>query len=150
MSDVEVSRTIAASPEQLYDIVSDLPRMCELSKEHEGGNWVDGATGPAVGAKFKGRNANERHTWSTIATVETADPGKQFAFGVAAGPMKIARWGYRFEPVEGGTLVTESWDDRRGWLITKIGAIVSGISDRATHNRSEMEYTLEALAKRVD
>jgi len=150
MSDVTVSRTIAASPDALYAIVSDLPHMCDLSKEHEGGEWVDGATGPAVGAKFKGRNANEKHNWSTVATVEVADPGKQFAFGVKAGPMKIARWGYRFEAVDGGTQVTESWDDRRGWLIKKLGAMVSGVADRASHNRDQMDYTLEALAARAE
>lgn len=36
-----------------------------------------------------------------------ADPGREFAF-VTNGT--IARWGYTFEPVDGGTELTESWE----------------------------------------
>ena len=49
---------IAASPEVLFDIVSDLPRMDELSPEHSGGTWLDGVSGPGFGAEFRGPNGN--------------------------------------------------------------------------------------------
>ena len=141
MSDIEVSRVIAASPEALYDIVSDLPRMGELSPENTGGMWVNGAAGPAVGAEFRGT----KH-WATTAVVERAERGHEFAFRVHVGPVKVARWSYRFEPVEGGTKVTETWDDMRNWVAKKAGFVASGVKDRETHNRDSMTVTLGNLA----
>jgi hypothetical protein len=147
---VESSRVIAASPEDLYDIVSDLPRMGELSEEHIGGEWIGSATHPDVGAKFKGRNANGRRTWSTIATVDVAEPGRQFTFGVTAGPFKISRWSFRFESVEHGTNVTQTWEDQRTMWMKALGGVVSGVSNRTTANRSAIEHTLSMLAARAE
>ena len=92
MSDIEVSRVIAATPEALYDIVSDLPRMGELSPENKGGMWVKGATGPEVGARFRGTNGTDKRHWATTAVVEQADRGKVFAFRVEVGPVTGWRW----------------------------------------------------------
>jgi hypothetical protein len=147
MSDIEVSRVIAASPEALYDIVSDLPRMGDLSPENTGGMWVNGATGPEVGAEFRGTNSRGTKHWATTAVVERAERGHEFAFRVKVGPVKVARWSYRFEPVEGGTKVTETWDDMRNWMAKKAGTVSSGVSDRLTHNRETMQVTLGNLAR---
>ena len=65
--------TVRATPQEAYALVSDLPRMGELSPENTGGRWLKGATGPAVGARFKGTNRNGVRRWSTTATVEVAD-----------------------------------------------------------------------------
>lgn len=146
MKHVEVSRVIAATPERLYQLVSDLPRMGEWSPETTGGSWVKGATGPAVGARFKGNNRLGKRTWSTLATVAVADPGGEFTFDIAAAGMKVARWSYRFEPVDGGTKVTESWDDQRAAIIAKLTGLALGVKDRAAHNQATMEQTLERLA----
>lgn len=147
MSDIEVSRVIAAPAEMLYDIVSDLTRMGELSPENAGGKWTSGSTGPTIGAKLRGTNRRGWRRWPTTATVLEADRGRAFSFRVDVGPMKIARWGYRFEPDEGGTRVTETWDDPRDWFARLVGLVVSGVSDRATHNRGTMEVTLANLAR---
>jgi uncharacterized protein YndB with AHSA1/START domain len=56
---VVVSKEVNASPETVFAMVSDLTRMGEWSPENQGGQWVKGATGPAVGAQFKGRNSND-------------------------------------------------------------------------------------------
>ena len=114
MSDIEVSRVITASPETLYDIVSDLPRMGDLSPENTGGVWLDNVSGATVGARFRGTNSNGKKHWATEAVIEEAERGKVFCFKVGVGPIKISRWRYTFEPVDGGTKVTETWEDRRG------------------------------------
>jgi uncharacterized protein YndB with AHSA1/START domain len=147
---VEVSRTIDAPPERLYEMISDLPRMGEWSPENTGGKWVKGATGPAVGARFKGRNRKNWQRWSTDVTVVVADPGKEFAFDVTAGPVKVARWGYRLEPAGDATKVTEYWEDNRNPLAAKLTGLLVGVPDRAVHNRNGMELTLERLAAAVD
>ncbi len=149
MSDVEVSRVIAATADELYDLVSDLPRMGEWSPENTGGEWIKGAAGPAVGARFKGSNANGSKRWTTAVIIEEADRGKSFVFRVVVGPIKVARWSYRFSPEQTGTTVTETWVDQRSWLARKAGGSASGVADRAAHNRTGMETTLANLAAAV-
>ena len=149
MAHVEVSRGINATPERVYELVSDLPRMGEWSPENLGGAWVKGATGPAVGAKFKGKNRKGGKRWSTISTVVTAEPATDFAFDVSVKGFAVARWGYRMEAVDGGTRVTEYWDDHRNKVMAKLTGLALGIPDRAVHNTAGMEQTLEKLAAAV-
>ena len=142
---VSVSTHIDASPQVVYDLVSDLPRMGELSPENTGGKWLGGATGPTVGARFKGTNRNGARRWSTTCTVIEATPGERFAFEVKVGPFAVAKWTYRIEPSGAGCDVTETWDDlRAGWMHT-VGALASGVKDRTSHNTAGMEATLERL-----
>jgi hypothetical protein len=77
--DLEVSTHVAAPAELVYDLVADLTRMGEWSPENLGGAWVQGAAGPAVGARFRGRN-RRRAPWSTPVVVTEADRGRAFAF----------------------------------------------------------------------
>lgn len=146
---VLVSREIAAPTEQVWAMVSDVTRMPEWSPENEGGEWRGGATGPAVGAKFKGTNRNGKKSWTTDAVVIAADPGKRFAFLVKAGPFNVAEWAYDFEPTADGCKVTETWTDRRNGVTVFLSKRVSGVNDRAVHNRDGMEQTLERLAAAV-
>jgi uncharacterized protein YndB with AHSA1/START domain len=143
---VTVSREIAASPDTLWAMVSDVTRMCEWSPETTKVEWQKGATVAVVGATFKGTNQNGGKSWSTGATVTAADPGRRFAFLVAVGPIKVADWSYEFEPSDTGCRVTETWTDRRNGLTKALGKPLSGVADRAEHNRSGMEQTLDRLA----
>ena len=144
--DLEVSHLIAASPDAVYALVTDLPRMGEWSPENTGGRWVKPATGAAVGAKFRGTNRSGKVQWSTIATVVVAQPGREFAFDVGAGGMGVARWGYRLEAVDGGTKVTEYWDDHRNAVMKKITGFVLRKPDRRSYNEMSMRRTLEGMA----
>jgi len=143
---IEVTRVIAATPELLYALVSDLPRMGEWSPENDGGKWLKGATGAAVGVKFEGANHHGKKKWKTMSVVTRADAGKEFAFDVKAAGANVAAWGFAFEPSDGGTKVTHYWDDHRNAVIAKITGMVIGVPDRAEHNRMNMEQTLERLA----
>lgn len=145
-SPVSVTRHIAAAPEAVWALVTDLPRMGEWSPENDGGSWAGGATGPAVGARFKGRNSNGSKRWTTMCRVVELDAPRRFAFDVAVGALKIARWSYAIEPDGDGCSVTETWTDRRGRIATAFGGPASGVKDRAAHNRDGMERTLDALA----
>jgi uncharacterized protein YndB with AHSA1/START domain len=143
---IEESIDINAQPERLYGMVSDLSRMGEWSPENQGGKWVGGATGAAEGAKFKGRNRQGWHRWSTVATVVSANPPKEVAWESTYMGMKIALWRYRFEPNgDGGTTVTESTEDRRGRTMHILGRVGSGVADRDAENRKNMRATLEQL-----
>ena len=140
-----VSLRISASPEALYEIVSDPAGMGRLSPECTGGSWVGGATGPAPGAVFKGRNRRGLARWSTKNRVVAAEPGQLFAFETQQSG---TRWTYRFEPDGDGTIVTES---RAAWrsrpLVARVVSVVAlgGVEDHDQEMRDGMLATLERL-----
>lgn len=141
-----VSRTIAADPQTVYDLVSDVTRMGEWSPETTRGEWLKGATGPSVGARFRGRNRLGEKSWATTCEVVEADPGRAFSFRVTGGPLGVALWEYRIEPADEGCVVTERWTDERGWLVRTSGRWVSGVDHDAEWNRQGMAETLDRLA----
>jgi hypothetical protein len=102
----EVHVHVEAAPDAVYRVVSDVTRMGEWSPETIRCEWLDGATGPAVGATFKGTNKRGFAKWSTKPVVVVADPGREFTFDV--GP--DTRWTYRFEADGTGTKLSESFE----------------------------------------
>ena len=147
---ISVTRDIAASPEAVWALVTDLERMGEWSPENQGGNWVTPATEAAVGAVFKGSNSNDKRTWTTKVKVLEFDSPHRFSFRLLAGRLGSCDWVYALEPSELGCLVTESWVDQRTPLLTWTGKIYTGIRDRGKHNRDSMLATLEAIATAVE
>lgn len=104
----EVSVDISAPPEHVYGLVTDVTNMGRWSPECHRCEWIDGATGPVAGARFKGWNKRGLMRWSTVSTVVTAEAPTSFAWEVDQSRM---RWGYRFEPSAAGTTVTEFRDE---------------------------------------
>lgn len=102
---------MAAPPERVWALVSDVTRIGEFSPETFEGQWLDGATGPAVGARFRGhvrRNGRGPVYWTTCKVLES-EPGRAFVFGVGGGRI-LNTWGYRLEPAGDGTDVTEFFE----------------------------------------
>ena len=97
---------IDRTPDDLYDLVSDITRMGAWSPVCKECWWDEGA-GPEVGAWFTGRNELPDRTWETRSEIVAADRGREFAFVVNGS---WTRWGYRFTPLAGGTRLTESWE----------------------------------------
>jgi hypothetical protein len=100
---------IAAAPEQVYAIVSDLTRMGEFSPECRRVDWLGGATGPAPGARFVGQNRGGPVTWSRRGRVVRAEAGREFSFVTEEGGRDSTLWTYRLRPAGRGTAVTESY-----------------------------------------
>jgi len=103
---------IETVPEVVYDLVADLPRMGEWSPECQTVEWLDGCSGPAEGATFVGHNRGGPRglfRWSRQGRVLAADRGREFAFVTEEGGREGTEWRYRFEPMEGGTRVTETY-----------------------------------------
>jgi hypothetical protein len=151
VADVEVTERVRADPLTLYVMVSDVTRMGSWSPETTSCRWLDGATGPAVGARFRGSN---RHgpvlRWSTTCTVTEAEPGRRFAFDVDYSGVPISSWSYDFESTADGCTVTESWTDLRPGVLRVASMPVMGVRDRAKHNRRGMETTLAALREAAE
>ncbi|MGY2002509.1 SRPBCC family protein [Blastococcus sp. SYSU DS1024] len=114
MSELRHSRsiTIATSPEDLYDLVSDVTRTGEWSPVCRECWWDEGASG-AVGDWFSGRNVTPERTWETRSEVVVADRGREFAWVVGGN---LVHWSFTLAPVDGGTELTESWEFLPGGL----------------------------------
>ena len=108
----ETSVEIAASPQAVYDLVSDVTRMGEWSPENVGADWTGGTPG-TEGSTFEGHNRIGEREWSVPCTVTVAQPQECFEWvtrpGDPEGP--YVRWTYRMAPADAcGTSLTEVWD----------------------------------------
>jgi uncharacterized protein YndB with AHSA1/START domain len=139
-----VTRTVRASPQTVYDLISDVSRMGQWSPETVEARWLGGAQGPAVGARFAGTNRIGKLKWTTKPTIVGAERGAVFAFTVPgrSGPT----WTYTFESVPGGTRVRESVAQQRpSALLIRLMQRMAGVRDRTEHLRGGMAVTLDRL-----
>ena len=143
-----VSLYMEAPPETVYELVADVTRMPEFSPEIRRCSWLDGATGPAVGARFAAVNKVQRGpAWTNKPVVTVMEPGRAFAFARTEKFGGTVEWTYRFEPERSGTNVIESYEvtrpiSRIGWFI--IGGLF-GRKNRAADLRAGMQQTLERV-----
>jgi hypothetical protein len=138
---------VAAPPERVYDVVSDVTRMGEWSPETVKCEWLDGASGPAVGARFKGSNKRGLARWSTKPRVVAAEPGREFAFVVD----DLTKWSYRFEPDGDGCRVVESFEMLEDLpLKFRIADRAMGIKDRPGDLERAMGETLQRVKRAVE
>jgi len=135
----------------VWDLVSDVTRIGEFSPETFEAQWLDGATGPRAGARFRGhvrRNGRGPVYWTTC-TVTVSEPGREFGFSVnGPGGAIVNTWRYRLEPREDGTDVTESFEVP-GTLPLRLYWAVAGRA-RLRTNLTGMRVTLEKMKAIVE
>jgi hypothetical protein len=142
---------MAAPASRVWDLVSDITRIGEFSPETFEAQWLDGAVGPATGARFRGhvrRNGRGPVYWTTC-TVTASDPGRVFAFDVAGpGGTTLNSWRYDLRPGPDGTDVTESFElpDR---LLIRLYWLLAGRARQRT-NLDGMRATLEGIKTAVE
>jgi len=105
----EASIDIAARSYQVFDLVADLSRMGEWSPECYRVEWLDGAAGPEVGARFRGYNHIGLIKWTAEGKVTEALRGREFAFSTEDKGREMTRWRYRFAQQGSVTRVVESY-----------------------------------------
>ncbi|BBZ28667.1 cyclase [Mycolicibacterium madagascariense] len=145
-----VTVTMAAPAEQIWDLVADVRNTGKFSPETFDAEWLDGATGPALGATFRGhvrRNEIGPVYWTTC-RVTACEPGREFGFEVLLGGRPVNTWHYRFTPVDGGTDVTESFRMPGGLTTTLFG--IFGGQLRRRRNTRDMRKTLERIKAVVE
>jgi len=144
-----VTVKVAAEPDAVYALITDLSSMAELAEETVRQRWTKGDTA-TPGAVFKGTNRNGLRRWTTTCTVTDAEPGRRFAFDVRHLVVPISRWEYEIVPTAEGCTVTEStWDRRPGWF-RGVAGLATGTMDRAGTNAAHIEATLQRLKARVE
>jgi uncharacterized protein YndB with AHSA1/START domain len=143
-----VSIDIAAPPERVYELVSDITRMGDWSPECYQCAWAKGATGPAVGARFKAKNKGGRGpSWFNTPVVTAADPANEFAFNRSGPGIGSYTWRYVMEPTSTGTKLTESFDAERplGKAMTWMTMKWTGSADRDADLHEGMLTTLSRI-----
>lgn len=117
---VEVRTWIDAGPARVWELVSDIELMPAMSPELQSVDWLDGANGPAAGARFTGRSRHEAMgEWETTSHVTEFEPERVFGWAVGNPADPSALWRFRLEPKDGGTELSE-------WV--QMGPARSGLS----------------------
>lgn len=149
---------IAAPPEAVWAMVTDMERYGEWSSENAGGYWrkgEDGVPGTGqVGDMFVGINRRDGAEWKAPVEIVARDEGRTFGFVTGGMAYNIALWQYQLEPLDdGGTRLTEYYelrnlsplmqehgqpeiDKRRDNMITSIRATLENLKAAAEANQS--------------
>jgi hypothetical protein len=137
----EVEAVVGASPEEVYAVVTDITRVAEWSHECRGAEWVDGATGPVVGARFRGTNKVDRFGWSRVCTITALEPGRAFAYRTNGGmPSDSTAWSFEFHPEGDGTRVVQRYEILKfaRWMELLTMALVPAHRDRRDALRADL------------
>ena len=135
---VSESAVIAADPQQLFDIVADPAQHPVI--DGSGTVQASRAGGPerlSLGAKF-GMDMKLGAPYKIENTVVEFEEGRRIAWRHFNGHI----WRYTFEPVDGGTEVTEQWDATQVW--NKLALRLAGFPKR---NRAGIQGTLARLGE---
>ncbi|MDN5743509.1 MAG: SRPBCC family protein [Nocardioidaceae bacterium] len=146
----EVTVHMKAPVAQVWALVSDVTRIGEFSPETFEAKWTHGATGPSVGARFKGhvkRNGVGPTYW-TPCTVTKCVENEVFEFSVGLDANPINNWGYRMAPENGGTRVSEYFRLTPAWYIRGYWLLLGRL--RGKTNERGMRTTLETMKKVVE
>jgi ligand-binding SRPBCC domain-containing protein len=148
-----VERYIDASPEAIYDFIADVTRTPERTPDIVRCEWLDSASGPAVGARFKAINKQGRGpNWPNKPEVTVADRGEEFSFTRSEPFAGTILWRHRFVAEGTGTRVIESYEVTKpisvvGWFIIDT---LYGMKDRRAELRASMVASLDRLAELVE
>ncbi len=141
---------MAAPAMKIWELVADVRNIGQFSPETFEAEWLDGATGPAVGARFRGhvrRNEIGPIYWTTC-RVTDCEPGVQFGFDVLAGERALNHWHYRLTPSGDGTDVTESFRLSDAAPLRVYAAVLGPL--RRRRNIRDMRRTLERIKAVVE
>lgn len=99
----EMSVIVHAPPDAVWAVVTDIAAPARYSEELQEATWLDGATGPVVGARFVGRS---RHAatgeWETTSTVVACEPNVRFGWVVGDVAEPSAQWAFTLRPTDDG------------------------------------------------
>lgn len=154
---VEVSLTVAAPPERVWALASDITRVDDWGAECVGAEWVDGADGPAVGARFLGHQVREDREWQTISVVIESERGVSFAWAVGDPANASATWRYQLASDGGGGTVVR-YRVVIGPGSSGLTAVIAEMPDREesiiahrlTEHQRNMTATLEAIKRAAE
>lgn len=137
-----------ASPDQVWAVLANVTRVGEWSHECQSAEWLDGATGGAVGARFRGRNRVRFNRWSRTCVVDVWQPGREVMWhSDGQGGLDSTQWRFVLEPHGSGTRIVQSYTilRLRRWFDWFVWLTMPEHRDRGPALRQDLER-LSALA----
>lgn len=126
---VEAGVYVAAPPERVWELVSDIHLIASISAELQEVTWLDGAQAPAVGCAFRGRNRHPRvGEWTTTSRVVVCEPPRVFGWDVEDPERPTASWRFELTARDGGTELRQ-WA-RMGPGPSNLTPIIAAMPDR--------------------
>jgi hypothetical protein len=141
-----------AAPEAAYDVLTDLTRLGELSDECEAAVWLDGATGPSVGARFRSSIRYRGLRWHRTCEVLASERGREFAYRtLPTGLLRhITEFRFRFQPNGSVTRVTADSVLVRAGLWIRVLTRIWGRPQALQHDLEVMLGRLKSRAEMGD
>lgn len=100
---VSVSTQIAAQPQRVWELVSDIGLLPQFSDELQSVEWIDGGK-PRGGARFEGNNVHPlMGAWTTQSQIVECRPPRVFAWSVGDPGKPAAVWRFTVIDADGGT-----------------------------------------------
>ncbi len=121
-----VQADVPATPAQVWQVLTDVPRIGEWSHECHTAQWLDGADRAAVAARFRGTNKARFARWSRPCTIVVLDADRCFTYRTNGGVMRDAtEWAFTLEPTDSGGRITQSYEiislpRATEWVISKV------------------------------
>jgi uncharacterized protein YndB with AHSA1/START domain len=153
----EVSVLIAARPEVVWELVTDLTRTPEWNRETLETVWVPPHTGPELGAVFRATNRIGDWQWDVECHVTRADPQVAFEWTVSPPDHPSTSWWHRLLQTDPGTELRHGFQHGPGGsglraMVEQNPEHAAAIIERRTEMLADnMRHTLErikALAER--
>ncbi len=105
---VEVTQRVGCDVATAWRYVTDITVPARCSAELQAVEWLDGADHVAVGARFRGSNANEAiGEWQTVCEVVEFEDQRRWVWNVLGHDGPIASWGFEVEPATDGVLIRQ-------------------------------------------
>jgi Polyketide cyclase / dehydrase and lipid transport len=150
---MEGSATVhmAAPADKIWELIADIRNTGKFSPETFEAEWLGEATGPELGARFRGhvkRNGIGPIYWTTC-EVTACEPGREFGFAALLGDKPVNNWHYRLAPSGDGTDVTESFR-LTSTAFTQVYYWVFGGWLRQRNNIRDMYKTLHRIKDVVE
>lgn len=143
---ISVERTINTTPDRIFSLISDAARHADI----DGSGTVKGTRQESHPLQLGSRFGMAMHMgvgYRTSNRVVEFEPDRRIAWQTSGlkGLIGGRIWRYELEPVDGGTLVRETWDvsqDKQRFLLKR--------SRMAPAAKVGMRRTLERIAEQLE
>ena len=136
-----VTAFIAADPDSVWDMISDVTKMGRWSPECYRAMWLTSRRGK--GALFLGLNKDRGLRWPSPAIITESERGKVFAFRAASGVL----WRYQLTAENGGCVLMEEriTSGEFRWVKAGYGLFLGGYDRRMDVLRAGMRRTVARI-----
>jgi uncharacterized protein YndB with AHSA1/START domain len=142
---VRVDAIIDAPPTAVWAVVGDPRRTGDWSHECLEVEFVDGATAPAIGVRFRGRNQVGKRGWSRTCEIVGYEPGREISWRtIPTGTYRDSTiWTITVDPEGSGSRITERFE------VVKLGSVMDRLIYQFVKVHRDRRDALEADLRRI-